>query len=470
MNGSVGSVQVEPHAKPLLWVPNSAGLFSHFIQMKIMLAKAKANQRVLTIVPTQSPHYGAKFIDMCTIFTLPSSVQCGTDANATRYCSQNFAELATWDRNSSFCYSGRISFDSSVKGRHAILQAISLPPRLQFGAQYVQSSTRFWFQLTQLVRLRSGLGLPESASWSPRITVVHWRRGDQLSSRCSHLVDVSVNCASAEGLVLKVRSYSGTNAVYVATNEPQDSPHMTNLRQAGFLTYRDVIRFAAATAATADLGTSASASIGTGTGADVDIFGVLAAEVFAMLRADQFLAWGVSEINDLVEYERSASSTTTFGSSSSSSSSSSPSSEKSDSIPVGTSHGNPFMRDPDAQQQATYCIGQDVPQHANQATWCSMHALQQQLAPTSPTSPPPPPQLSLLPTMPPQSPRVSATVTEGDSAAPSTGNDEDKEKEKDKDKNENKEKEKDEDNATRVMQRSGSSTSTSGIPRVRRRK
>ena len=70
-------------------------------------------------------------------------------------------------------------------------------------------------------------------------TVVHWRRGDQLSSRCRQGKDSSVNCKSAADLVAMVRNHSHDSLVYVATNEPANSTELEVLRSASFKLYSD---------------------------------------------------------------------------------------------------------------------------------------------------------------------------------------------------------------------------------------
>jgi hypothetical protein len=115
-----------------------------------------------------------------------------------------------------------------------------------------------------------------NASKVGSFTVVHWRRGDQLSSRCSSGVDVTVNCGSAEDLVKRVRSVSDDKVVYVATNELQNSKEMKSLRRMGFLTFSD---------------------IKLNNFVEIDPFHGVVLEVALMLRASTFLGWGVSEIS-----------------------------------------------------------------------------------------------------------------------------------------------------------------------------
>lgn len=89
--------------------------------------------------------------------------------------------------------------------------------------------------------------------------------------------------------------------MFVATNEPKESSELVTLRNAGFLTMHDLIK------RNSEL-------------ADINIFQILVTEISIMIngnvytnnvykyasliKATTFLAWGISEIDDVVERER----------------------------------------------------------------------------------------------------------------------------------------------------------------------
>ena len=103
-------------------------------------------------------------------------------------------------------------------------------------------------------------------------------------SRCRKEMDVSVNCRDAPDLAAQVRRYSNDSMVFIATNEPQMSPSMEQLRKEyHFKTFISVPNFD-----------------------DLTPMQVLAIETLLMLEATTFLGWGVSEVNDVVEHERVA--------------------------------------------------------------------------------------------------------------------------------------------------------------------
>lgn len=316
----------------MYWVPNQAGLFSHFLQLKAIYEVSRKAQRVLVIVPTTSPHYGETEIDMCTIFQLPADIRCtstqqvqtmgpdGKGLDCRTALPYNYDDtLVTED----FCYSGTIKFGASTKARSYVLRAVendALP--MLFNASYVAAIPQFEAAMgVASSSVSSGPGSSgsragdggdsnsgssgssrssisdNSAGVSSQVlmstppatayTVAHWRRGDQLESRCVNHIDETVNCGSAQDLIDRVRNASTDKIVYVATNEKQGSQHMEILRTAGFKTFQDV-----------------ASSMASGTLQQLDTFHMVVLEAMLMIRARTFLGWGVSEINDLVEYER----------------------------------------------------------------------------------------------------------------------------------------------------------------------
>jgi hypothetical protein len=69
---------LDTDVKYLTWFSNRAGLFSQFIQLKIMhgLIQKFGNGRILRAVPYKSEHYGDMLINMCEIFALPKGIEC----------------------------------------------------------------------------------------------------------------------------------------------------------------------------------------------------------------------------------------------------------------------------------------------------------------------------------------------------------------------------------------------------------
>lgn len=311
---SFHSVKSE-HVPKLYWSPNNAGLFSQYLQLKLLIHHSAPLGRVLVVVPTTSPHYQNKEIKICEIFVVPSNVSCSSLPSKVR-CTKNFEQLVGEPLLDDVCYSGTVAFSSGARVRSLIIKSVDIPLQVpfQFTAAYEAVSILLFNNLlrtscTNVVHCKT-LGKP--------FTVVHWRRGDQLQGRCLKSVDTSVNCQNATALVQRVREFSSDPIVYVATNEPQNSREMAELRRLGFVTYQDAARD--------------NTHLW-----NADDFAVLAAETHLMLAATTFLAWGVSEINDVVEHERRE---------------------------AGLSH----------------CIGQDRPAVELQHNWCTVHKLSNSVA------------------------------------------------------------------------------------------
>jgi hypothetical protein len=258
-------------SKLLYWLPNGAGLFSLFLQLRIMYDLALEHGKELFASFTSSPHYGSQKLNLCSWFKLPYQIHCG--------------HLPT----------GMVCAHKPFKKTmlpHCVCTVAAIMPvnntRRQAMVRAAQSSTLPFAlhpKLLALARLYHA-SVRSLGNNSLPLTVVHWRRGDQLISRCQQQMDLSVNCANATDLIKQVQSLlpkDKKSLVFIATNEPQNSKDMRALRAAGFLTYISV---------EGDLYVNAS------------LLQILAIEVELMMQADTFLAWGISEVNDVVEIER----------------------------------------------------------------------------------------------------------------------------------------------------------------------
>lgn len=404
--------------KTLYWVGNHAGLFSHFMQLKLMYALANKLNRHLIVVPTKSVHYEVD-IDMCRVFDLPRNVTCANLHNDS-VC---LDALPTSNAEQSICYRGSIKFGQYAKGREAILRGIEEELPLRFHPSI----------LPKIEAFKAHLGFTEHNS-----AVVHWRRGDQLSSRCAHGADNSVNCKSGLALVKRVRrnldaissssgsssgSNSGSNSgnnsgggssgsggggsgsnvnisvVYVATNEPKDSPELAALAAAGFFFFHSVVN----TATPMSNCSESSSSSGSGNGGSesssssnsesssspavaaaplqaaassplltsLNLFDILAIEVSLMLQAHTFLAWGVSEMNDLVEWER-YSEGREGSSSGGDGGDGSESGGETKAVAAVTPAPAPATATAVARKKS-FCLDQDPIDRMEQLTWCAIH-------------------------------------------------------------------------------------------------
>jgi hypothetical protein len=140
----------------------------------------------------------------------------------------------------------------------------------------------FSFQLNQkYMRYRNTIKEALHISQDMHYTAVHWRRGDQLNTRCKGERDASVNCATnSTALVNLVKNQTNDKVIYLATNEKENSDQAQSLKSSGFKLFSDT-------------------NINATNSLDVFIF-----EIHLMLDATTFLAWGISEVNDVIEFER----------------------------------------------------------------------------------------------------------------------------------------------------------------------
>ena len=287
------------HALPIIFFQSSfEGLFTIYQQAKIMQAVCELFGCALNIIPVHSEH--GYDVCLCELFEMPENVECGgiemngKDSRNHRHnflrCSTDFTELDLLGYDD-VCLVTDPNHLGLTGARQLISQSnpdfltedsLSTLPMI-VKEQYVQYANK----------IRTALGIIHSDNFQTRSkdfrshTVVHWRRGDQLNTRCL-AADRSVNCDSAEALIEQVRAATTDSIIYVATNESPDSPSHDIFNKAGMVTY---VNLMADWPADDDV-------------AQLDTLSVLMLETVLMLEATTFLAWGISAVSGIVEYER----------------------------------------------------------------------------------------------------------------------------------------------------------------------
>lgn len=271
--------------KFLIWFSNNDGIFSQFLQMKIMHYVAQnINKRTLLIAPIRSLHMPNQTIILCDLFQLPITIQCfnNDDIYNWNYYNKDIKCLTdikvnimlksnsysnNIEKHDIVCYRGLVPFLGTLTRRDAVLNAVDFAiPNLILNKIYRESFLTF----------KKNLGFNNN-----NYTVIHWRRGDQLSSRCKQGRDLSVNCNDASYLISFVHSHVQDKLVYIATNEKNAINELHLLTNAGFLIYNH--------------------SYSIGTNDDLSIFML---EIALMLDSTTFLGWGISEVNDVIENQR----------------------------------------------------------------------------------------------------------------------------------------------------------------------
>ncbi|KAJ1432818.1 hypothetical protein B484DRAFT_429721 [Ochromonadaceae sp. CCMP2298] len=279
----------------VVWYPGTEGLFSQFLQLRVMNhVRRELGFRDLNVISFYTNHLDRTSISLCDVFRLPTSIRCspavprnntvcGHHSNVIRYAynAQNYHSRQQIMRNhiylgESVCFHGALPFIGGGTRRDALLRANSFSePKFEFHKKYRTAFQEFRRNLF----LHAGINASAGVDGAVNYTVVHWRRGDQLATRCKQEKDSSVNCRTPEELAELVRRHSNESLVYVATNE-RNVDILARLQGAGLTTFSQV------------------------DGGDADSLESFIVEVRLMLEASVFLGWGVSIINDIVEHER----------------------------------------------------------------------------------------------------------------------------------------------------------------------
>lgn len=259
------------HGRELYWISASdGGLSTHFIQMKIMHAIATHTNRELVLFPLASKHYSVE-VSVCLIYDLPETIRCQTElpGDIKSECTDDPNILDS--ENGTICFTGALRhLFGSTASRETIVRSVNLPLRMTFSTNYRLLSSEFM----------QDLGLSNNM-----YTAIHWRRGDQ-SARCKAGLDKSVNCNSVDAFVEEVRSIAIDKLIYIATDERNEKV-LQRLKEEGFLLFGD-----------ANIISSTGNAV-----VDPDVDSVVL-DMLIMLKANTFLGWGMSGVNDLVENER----------------------------------------------------------------------------------------------------------------------------------------------------------------------
>lgn len=315
----------------LVWIPNGEGIFSQFLQLRVIHHVAKevfGNDSLTIAMPfIDTNHFNQSILDLCSVFNLPKYIQCkpcvvmnkstcGKHAAVIRTAygfrhngktnqsireallkvdsamdfvshaptmSSDCVATTTTSTHRTVCYSRGVPTLGGRTRRDAFLRAISFPlPEFEPHRDYTKSFVDYKTKLFENAMLQHHDTTVDDQQFSYNYTVVHWRRGDQLSSRCSQRKDQSVNCGDASELIEEVGRLSSDHLVYVATNEDPQSQDSQTLRQHGYLLFDEQL--------------SSLYQHGS--------VGSFMLEVRLMLDATTFLGWGVSIVNDVIEHER----------------------------------------------------------------------------------------------------------------------------------------------------------------------
>lgn len=240
----------------LYYISTDEGILSHLRQLEILWNIANSVGKKLIVVGFQSHHYpNLKNILLCDYFLLPSNITC---------TSQNSTEIFNQEK---CIYTGHIfppkhykfptSLETSQTFRYEDINCIAGGIVATIGVYDAWHRSRlvkkpFFHEKYQkiLPYIRKYLGLGSS---DENYAVVHWRRGDQLKTRCikyndnkKHVsTDTSVNCGSAEEFVVGLNQIMSQHLksevllTYISTNE-EDKSNIMYLKSKKYRLYSDI--------------------------------------------------------------------------------------------------------------------------------------------------------------------------------------------------------------------------------------
>ena len=338
-------VSVFNNKRNLYWVSNNAGLFSHFFQIKYLYATAIKWHRNLVIIPYKTIHLTdlkknnkSIAINLCDIFVLnddsksSQSISCKKSLKISAMkCYPKFRSLQRFSHLKDVCFSGRVWGKSGVIPLHQKLEIMNLHPKLNFQIKYINkfinvinflnininnisssiSNTSISSICNKNIDINKIFPYFDSNNHSNNNDynnnnhsnnnnnniVIHWRRGDQLTTRCTSkwggLKDHSINCRSVDELIYDIKYFVSfypirnyTN-ILIATNE-KNLTILNKLRNNQFIIISDLIN-------------SFKICENDKVLSSLDEFII---ESQFMLYAKTFISYGISQINDVIEYER----------------------------------------------------------------------------------------------------------------------------------------------------------------------
>lgn len=211
----------------LVWTIGHEGFYSILLQLKTLNFIVNSTQihRRIAIGNFTSVHYqnGEVHVSMCDYIVMPSHITCND--NSYQNMSQFDGLGPHFDRDMRYVNQPRAVrirgdpgwWEFSIHKSPAIKAVIApYSPRLQFHP--------YFYQLASYVKYNL-LKFPLSAK--SRYAAIHWRRGDQLTTRCvrdTELVDRSLNCANISSFVAHLQTlqkyYETHNATSVQSRVP----------------------------------------------------------------------------------------------------------------------------------------------------------------------------------------------------------------------------------------------------------
>ena len=274
--------EIERKSKsPLHYIPTTEGLLAQLNHVFEAWNIALHFNRTLVAVRRSSHHYGENFIyGLCDVFTLnvTNEIRCGSErlnystVHRIKDCKIVGKEVDTDSKRNWATNTTRYHFTKEKNVIHKVdyktvscvaglLKTTHLPKDIVWHHPYTKMldfqpkyknllimAKSIMIKLSDQNRNQEFYKLDYLKQWHDYY-VFHWRRGDQLTTRCKDHKDISVNCKSVKEYIKAVQEQikefknrkdqissisSAQPIIYIATNE-KNIEILNELSSAGFL-------------------------------------------------------------------------------------------------------------------------------------------------------------------------------------------------------------------------------------------
>jgi len=213
----------------IYYVPTDEGIISHLRQYDMLWNIGLAVNRTIKVSPFNSFHYpDVKSINLCKHFEL-DSVNCINDNSTKVFKDHNCIYTGLSHPASHYGWSEKMPVSQTFN--YSIIDCLAGPLNLDIGKyppfkrQHIPSGKIFKTRYLELFEIAKDiLGITNDTL----LVVVHWRRGDQLTTRCPIIdgepntkikpekIDHTLNCGTVKEFIeqvnFNVRKFLGTHS------------------------------------------------------------------------------------------------------------------------------------------------------------------------------------------------------------------------------------------------------------------
>lgn len=305
---STCKVYEHARARQIIHLPTHEGLDSQFNQLEKLwsLLKAMSINKTIVAAPILTHHFKEEtHVQLCDIFQLPDEIECSCSTSVQVGQQQSDCSILGFRNNwATHAHDYGLNGNNSKLSGNVDLSNVTCVAGMLNSLQYMNrykdvfkkdfDKHRFKVRFAIKYQHLAGLVLQLMPGRMHKgYIAAHWRRGDQLTTRCKKspnmVADTSVNCGTAVEFVSLVETkrreleatYKRSFPVYVATNEDQ-KPALDLLHTSGYFTFADII-------------STLRPHI------NLTSEEIFVLELVLMCYSTEFLYWGESGVHDVVE-------------------------------------------------------------------------------------------------------------------------------------------------------------------------